>query len=74
MSYTVLTCKAPHEKQDDEDPGPEATAAGVTAGITLFTGGAVIRLLFPLLDWFLPQHGGVETLSTLGQMLSGLDR
>ena len=73
MSYTVLTCKAPHEKQDDEDPGPEATAAGVTAGITLFTGGAVIRLLFPLLDWVLPQHGRVQTLSTLGQMLPGLE-
>ena len=70
---TVLTCKASHEKEDDENPGPEATAAGVTAGVTLSTGRAVIRLLLPLLDWFLPQHGRVQTLSTLGQMLPGLE-
>ena len=63
--------EARRQEDDDEDAGPEAAAEAVTARVALPAGRVLLRAVLPLRDG-LPQHGGVETLTTLHQVLPGL--
>ena len=58
--------EAEESEEEGEDPGPEAAAAIVTAGVALPAGRAVLGLLLTLLYWLL--HHRIQTFPTLGQI------
>ena len=64
--------EAEESEEEGEDPGPEAAAAIVTAGVALPAGRAVLASLLPLQPG-LSHHTGVEALTALHQVLSRLN-
>ena len=66
--------EAEESEEEGEDPGPEAAAAVVTAGVALPAGGAVLRPVLLALLYGLLGQCGVETLPALGQTSLGLQQ
>ena len=66
---SALTKKTKDCKEESEDPGPEAAAAVVTAGVALSARSTLLCLLLVLLQ---RQHCRVETFSALTKTPLGL--